>query len=177
MGKKDQKTELEKHGEKAGNEKELMQKIVELEDAAGNYKETLQRLQAEFENLRKRIEKEKEEFRKLANAVLLKEFLPLVDSLAEAEKQARAKGNNEMAEGMTMIGKQLLRILEKNGVKKINALGGKFDPEMHECLMASNENGKEDNVVLEELQKGYTINGKVLRPAKVKVNKREWEND
>ena len=107
----------------------------------------------------------------------MKEFLPAIDSLAEAEKQALGKSNNEMAQGMERIRKQILGVLEKNGVKKIDSLGAKFNPEMHECLMTSNEKEKDDNIVLEELQKGYTINGKVLRPAKVKVNKREWEND
>ncbi|HZX34777.1 MAG TPA: nucleotide exchange factor GrpE [archaeon] len=177
MEKKSNKAGHEKHGEKAGNENGLMRKIAELEAASLDYRETLQRLQAEFENSWKRAEKEKDEFRKLSNAELVKEFLPAIDSLAEAEKQALGKSNNEMAQGMERIRKQILGVLEKNGVKKIDSLGAKFNPEMHECLMTSNEKEKDDNIVLEELQKGYTINGKVLRPAKVKVNKREWEND
>ncbi|MEK6957934.1 MAG: nucleotide exchange factor GrpE [archaeon] len=137
---------------------------------AQEYKETLQRLQAEFENSRKRAEKERQEHEKFANSSLLKEFLPLVDSISEALKAA--KKHNQNAEALEKIGAQLLKILERNGIKMIETTGKKFDFNVHECLLTSHEKEKEDGIILEELQKGYMLNGKILRPAKVRVNKK-----
>ncbi len=145
--------------------------VDSLRKLAEDYKEMLQRLQAEFENAAKRASKEKEEFRKVTNAKLIEEFLPLVDSMQEAVKHAEASGNREMKDGSGKILSQLMKVLERNGVRQIRAMGQKFDAHLHECLMTADESGKADGVVLEELQKGYTLNGLVLRPAKVKVNK------
>lgn len=137
------------------------------------YKESLQRLQAEFENFSKRTEKEKEEYRKFLNANLLEEFLPLVDTLEEGIKHTEKSENKEMKEGFEKVGKQLMQILERNGVKKIETVGKKFDHNLHECIMTSHEKNEKDGIILEEFQKGYTLNGKILRPAKVKVNKKK----
>ena len=142
-----------------------------LKEQAEEYKKHLQRLQAEFENFTKRTEKEKQEHTKFLNAGLLKDFLPLADTIAEARKQSEKNGSKEAIHALEEIGKQLSRTLERQGVKEIETTGKKFDYEMHECLMTGHEEGKEDDLVLEEFQKGYTLNNKVLRPAKVKVNK------
>lgn len=164
---------VQEQGERREETAEHGSEVEQLRKIAENYKEMLQRLQAEFENAAKRTAKEKEEYRKLVNAKLLEEFLPLVDSMAEAIKHAAKSGNNEMKGGVEKILAQLMKILERNGVKQMQATGKKFDAALHECLLTASEQDREDWVVLEELQKGYTINGKVLRPAKVKVNKKE----
>jgi len=153
---------------KKGKEKE----IKELKSLANEHKETLQRLQAEFENYQKRTEKEILEFRTIANAGILEEFLPLVDSLEEGLKEAKKSNNKEMEEGFERVLKQLMQVLEKNGIKKIESVGKKFDHDLHECMLMAEEH-KHDGLILEEFQKGYTLNGKILRPAKVKVNKKE----
>ncbi len=141
--------------EKEGLEKEgLKKEMAEL-------KETLQRTQAEFENSRKRLEKEKQDFVKVAEAGLVKELLPVLDSIGSAKDD----------EGIPMIKKQLLAVLEKHGLGEIKSFGQKFDPMLHECVMQGKEPEKEDEIVLEEFQKGYLFNGMVLRHAKVKVNK------
>ncbi len=145
----------------------------ELRNLNEEYKETLQRLQAEFENYRKRAEKEGSEFLKLANAKLIENFLPIVDSMETAIKQAEKAGNAEMKAGFASVLKQFMQTLEKNGVRRIESTGKKFDHALHEVLMAGKEEGKADEEVLEEFQKGYTLHGKMLRPAKVKVNKRD----
>lgn len=136
------------------------------------YREMLQRLQAEFENFRKRSEKENNEFMKFAGAGIITEFLPLVDSVKGGIGQAKKSGNREMLEGFESVLKQIQQILEKNGVKKIECAGKKFDHNLHETLMTYKDGEKEDEIILEELQPGYLMNGKVLRPAKVKVNKK-----
>ncbi len=152
---------------KQDSELEAMRKIGE------EYKNTLQRLQAEFENAAKRSEREREEFRKIVNARVLEEFLPLVDSLSEGVKHAQQSGNKQMQEGMAKISAQLLKTLESNGVKPIQTMGKKFDASLHECLLTAKDEKKDDGAILEEFAKGYTLNGKVLRPAKVSVNKKE----
>lgn len=137
------------------------------------YQEALQRLQAEFENFTKRTEKEKQEYGKYLNASLLHDFLPMVDTFEEGIKHAEKNNNKEMKEGFEKAEKQLNQILERNGVRKIESTGKKFDSELHECMMTSHEKGKENEEILEEFQKGYTLHEKVLRPAKVRINKKE----
>ncbi len=148
---------------KAGKEKELLKQVED-------YKETLQRLQAEFENFRKRIEKEKEEFVKYSDASFIKELLPIVDSIESCIEKMQ---NENEIEGVLLIRKQFMDLLHQKGLEEINSLGEKFNPEQHEAMMQDNEPGKEDGVVLEEFQKGYLLHDKVLRPAKVKINKLE----
>ncbi len=165
-----EKAEAEKKGKPdEGCEK----RIAELRAAAEGHKETLQRLQAEFENASKRAERERAEFVKFASAKTIQGFLPVIDSMEEAIKQAEKSGNKEMKEGVATIMKQMMKALEGNGVRRIEALGKKFDHSLHEVLLAGKDDAKGDDAVLEELQKGYTINGVVLRPAKVKVNRKE----
>ena len=165
---KEKHSEQEKeHKPKQGFEKE----IEELKATAEEYKDTLQRMQADWENFRKRNEREQDEFRKFSNISLLRNFLPLMDTISGAKKEAEKKENKEAIEALNAVEKQLTTTLEKNGVKAIESIGKKFDHNLHECLMAEHEDGKDDELVLEEFQKGYTYNDRVLRPAKVKVNK------
>ena len=154
---------------KEGNGKE----IEELKSLAQDYKDMLQRLQAEFENFRKRNERENEDFRKFASAKLVAAFLPIVDSVRAGILLAEKSKNSEMKKGFEMVLKQIMLVLQSNGVEPIESVGKKFDHSFHEVLMTHNDPSKEDGVVLEELQRGYMLNGKVLRPSKVKVNKSE----
>ena len=147
--------------------------IEELKARAADYKETLQRLQAEFENAGKRLEREKDEFRKFVGAKSVEGFLPLVDSVEEGIKQAAKSGNEEMRKGFEALKAQFAGALDANGVKQIETIGRKFDHALHEALMTGNEGAKGDEEILEEFRKGYTINGRILRPAKVKVNRKE----
>lgn len=130
-----------------------------------SYLEDLQRLQAEFENYQKRIETEKESFQKFANEDLIIELLNVLDNFELSLKHCKDKG-------IGIIYSQLKSILEKNGLKEISAKG-KFDPKLHEVLVQ--EKGKEDDVIIEELQKGYILNDKVIKPSKVKISKLKWE--
>lgn len=158
---------------KEGSKRQGAKEGPKKQDAA-ELKDALQRLQAEFENSRKRMEKEKDAFSKHANASLVKELLPLLDSVDAAREKLddqREVRKDEAVEGIELIKKQLLAILKVHGLQEIECRGKKFDPMKGDCVMQATVKGKADNVVLEELQKGYTLNGKVLRHAKVKVNK------
>ena len=125
------------------------------------YLDQLQRLQAEFDNYRKRIEKEKTEDSQQNNERLIIGLLNILDNLELALKHTKE-------EGVEMVYSQLYSLLEKQGLKTIKA-EGKFNPELHEAL--TQEKGENDNLILEELQKGYTLNDKVIRPSKVKISK------
>jgi molecular chaperone GrpE len=136
--------------------------------------ETLQRLQAEFENYKKRVEKENAEYSLQANGQLLRELLPVLDNfeLALGHVKPAEKQDGGLYKGMELIYAQLVSILEANGVTPIQpAEKEKFDPYYHEAMLAEQQEGAEKNRVLEVLQKGYMLKGKVLRTAKVKVTK------
>jgi len=148
------------------------------EKLAEEMKDTLQRLQAEFENYTKRLEKEKKEFIKFASASTIKELLPVLDSFDSAIEKIEGKEKVEKEEalhGLIELRKQFFAVMEKEGAKKMETIGKQFDPEFQECIMKEHQEGKEDGIVLEEIQKGYTINGMVLRTAKVKINMRGGE--
>ena len=135
--------------------------------------ESLQRLQAEFENYRKRIEKEKEEFVKYAKADLIEKLLPILDSFESAFKNTKDK--DKFIKGTELIFAQLCSLLQSEGLRQIKAVGEKLDPYRHEVLLKQ-ESEKEDDIILEELQKGYMLNDKVLRHSKVKVSKKSKNN-
>ena len=134
--------------------------------------DTLQRLQAEFENYKKRVDKEKQEFMKYAHADLILELLPLLDSFEMALRNTTDK--EKFIKGIEMVFAQFYSILEKQGLRQINALGQKFDPYKHEVLMRQ-KSDKEEDTVLEELQRGYTLNNMVLRHSKVKISEKVKE--
>ena len=161
--------EKEQEKKKAEHKKKLTdkEKIEELT-------ETLQRLQAEFENYRKRVDKEKAEFVKYAKAGLMQRLLPIIDTFEIALKST--KDNEKFAKGMEMVYAQLVSTLQSEGLKPIEAIGKKFDPYLHE-VMLKEKSDKDDGFVLEELQKGYMLNDKVLRHSKVKISEKSEKEE
>ncbi|HJO02293.1 MAG: nucleotide exchange factor GrpE [Candidatus Woesearchaeota archaeon] len=135
--------------------------------------ETLQRTQAEFENYKKRVDKEKAEFVKYAKAELIRRLLSTIDTFEIALKST--KDNEKFVKGMEMVYVQLISLLHSEGLKPIESLGKKFDPYLHE-VMLKEKSDNDDGVVLEELQKGYMLNDKVLRHSKVKVSEKVGKN-
>jgi len=163
---KEQETENKEKVEEKQTEEKVVefdpkdQKIIELT-------ESLQRLQAEFENFKKRTDKEKQDFCKYAEKELMIELLPVLDNFELALKNT--KDNSEFIKGVELIYVQLVSGLEKKGLKIIETQG-KFDPHKHEVLLQE-ESDKDSGEILEELQKGYRLNETILRTAKVKVSK------
>ncbi len=133
----------------------------------------LVRLQAEFENYRKRMMREKAEFLKFATEGLLLEFLPVLDNLERAIASARTEtsGNEAVVEGVDMVARLFRATLEKAGVKPMEAVGKPFDPGSHHAVAQVESPGGPDNVVVEEIQKGYLLEGRVLRAAMVRVSR------
>ncbi len=158
----------QKEAEKSEPAKEASEK-EELRKKVQEYKESLQRLQADFENYKKRCEKETTSAIKYANAGLVKALLPVLDNFELALKNS--KDAEKFIKGVEMIYAQLYSMLEDIGLRKIDAEGRNFDPYMHEVLLQ--EESEKDGIVLEELQKGYLLNDAVIRHTKVKVGKKK----
>ncbi|NQV09526.1 nucleotide exchange factor GrpE [Candidatus Woesearchaeota archaeon] len=147
----------------------MIKKVVKKHDKVKELTEDLQRVQAEFENYRKRVDKEKQEFCNYAKEDIIKTLLPVVDNFRLGFKH---KANDEeFRKGVELIYAEFISILNNEGLKPIDALGQKFDPYKHEALLAE-KSDKEENIVLEELQTGYTLKDKVIRPSRVKVSKK-----
>ena len=133
----------------------------------------LLRLHAEFENYKKRMARERSEFVKFANEALILEFLPVLDNLERAVAMARSGMDAQgVAEGLEIILRLFQTILEKAGVKAIEALEHPFDPNLHQAVAQVESTDGRDNIVVEEVQKGYLLEGRLLRPAMVKVSKK-----
>ncbi|MDZ4256777.1 MAG: nucleotide exchange factor GrpE [archaeon] len=127
---------------------------------------TLQRVQADFENYRKRMVREMAESQMQGKALAFRDLLSFADALDAAAQHA----SPDLLKGMESLRQQFLAILNHHGIRPILAKGKKFDPHFHECLQQGNDPQKEEGIVLEEYQKGYLFNDTVLRTAKVNVN-------
>lgn len=155
--------------------KELEDRLKELEEENERYLFRLQRLQADFSNYKKRIQKERSALEDRAVEDFIINILPVLDNLERALSAADAAGEGEqedrIAAGVRMVYNQLVKILEDAGLERIEILDREFDPHYHEAVMKVEAEGKEENQIVEEMQPGYMYKGKVIRPAMVKVAK------
>ena len=153
----------------------LRKKVTELESANAELKDQMLRRQAELENYRKRLIRDKEEAVQFANESLIRDILGFLDNMDRALAAAKNGGDiNALIEGFEMTQNQLLSTLDKNwGLKGIESVGQEFDPSLHEACMMAVDESLDKETVLEEFQKGYTLHGRVVRPAKVKIGKPE----
>ncbi|MBO5547849.1 MAG: nucleotide exchange factor GrpE [Candidatus Methanomethylophilaceae archaeon] len=141
--------------------------LKEAQEQAEKYLDMARRIQADFDNYRKRTQRENEDFKKYASAGIVTDLLTVVDDLDRALDHA--EGDDVFVTGIRGVRANLMKVLEKNGLEEIPA-DGKFDPNYHEALMSVE--GEEDDQIAEVFQKGYTLNGKVIRFTKVKVTKK-----
>jgi len=152
---------------------QLQQELAQLQFQVADYKDRFVRQQAEMENTRKRLQRDVEDAHKFALKNIANELLPVCDSM-EMEQAAAQKENadmNALREGSALIYKMLSGTLEKFGVQVINPEGEKFNPEFHEALAMQPVNTQEAGTVLFVQQKGYQLNGRLLRPARVIIAK------
>lgn len=153
--------------------KELEEKLEAKEQEAKEKYDSFLRVSAEFENYKKRSSREISDFKKFANETLLKEMLTIVDNLERALDSAGGNEDSEVKvlEGVDLTLKEVLRLLEKFGVKPIDALEVAFDPNYHQAVMQEASEDHPEQTVLRELQKGYLLHDRLLRPAMVVVSK------
>ena len=162
--------------EEAASEAAAMQEEIEalkgqVEKLTGDLqekKDRLLRLQADFDNFRRRSAKEREEISAVVTQNFCKDMLPLLVNFERA-MAAETKDVEAFQKGVEMIFTQFQEVLKKNGLEQIEAVGQKFDPNFHQAVMRVEDPEKEDDTVAQELQKGYMVKGRVIRPSMVQV--------
>jgi molecular chaperone GrpE len=168
---KQELTEMQKEIE------DLKRQVAEKTELGQAYFAQLQRGQADFENYRKRIESEKARIADSACEEIVAGLLDTLDNFERAINHLEKLPDDE-SKGVLMVYKNMLEYLQTNGLERIAAAGCQFDPRKHDAIMMADFVGAEDGEILEEFQSGYTMKGKVIRPAKVKVARRtEKKND
>ena len=149
---------------------------AKLETAGKDAKESHERVlrvSAEFENYKKRTAREVEDFKKFANEAFVKELLPVVDNLERALNSSKENTNSEagIIKGVHITLNEILKVFEKFGVTSFDSVDKAFDPNFHQAVMQEETNTKKENIVLKELEKGYLMHKRLIRPAMVIVSK------
>jgi len=185
---KDSKEKLEEQEEKEVNqasegmdsaEQETVETVIEeesenvvakLQAEVEEFQNKYLRLNADFQNFRKRSEKEKTDLFKYANEKLIVELLPLVDNMERALDHIDEENKASVVDGLKMIHKGFIDTLTKNGVEAIEAVGEEFDPQIHNAVMMEDSEEHDSNIIIDEFQKGYRLKEKVIRHSMVKVS-------
>ncbi len=152
---------------------ELNHAVEEKEEMLKALQEKLLYLQADFDNFKKLKIKEKQDTLKFGNEVLIRELLPVLDNLERAlDHASKTEDFKGIHEGVKIISHELLKVLERAGIEKVDALGKKFDPNFHEAFMQEEKDDIEADTVVSEMQKGYILNGRLIRPSMVTISKK-----
>ena len=151
---------------------ELLEKINELQEASERNHDLYLRSEAEIENIKKRNRKDKEEWVKYANETLIKEILPVMDNLEMAISHSQEENSiRALKEGVELTLKGLRDVLSKSGLEEVKAEGEPFDPNYHHAVSEQADQNVESGIILQELQKGYMLKKRLIRPAMVIVSK------
>lgn len=164
----------ERPAEESQDATRLAEELEVVKKEAEGHLNKLLYLRADFENFKKRNQKEREVLIKFANEALFRELLPIVDNLERAVKYTDADKaqNSGLLEGIQLMHAQILKIFSKFGVEPLTSMGEVFDPHFHEALGQEEREDVEENIIIEECQKGYKYHDKVLRPSHVIVAKK-----
>lgn len=150
---------------------ELKARIEALSAQSEEYMQRLARSQADFDNFRKRTVREKEELGKYASSKLIAELIPVIDNFGRAlDTRPEGEASESFVKGVEMIYRQFDSVLQAEGLTTMETVGQPFNPEFHQAVMQVESDEHEEGIVVEELQKGYMLKDKVLRPAMVKVS-------
>ena len=149
----------------------LEKDLLDVKNELTEQKDKFVRLQAETDNFRKRLSREKEEFSQYANERLFKELLPIFDNFERALEDP-SNDIKSLKEGLAMILKQFSSFLQKEKVVPVEAIGKKFDPMIHEVLTSEESSEHEENTIISQFVKGYMINNRVIRPSQVVISKK-----
>jgi molecular chaperone GrpE len=149
----------------------LREQLAQKETEAAANLDRYLRERAELENVKKRLQREKTEAVRFACEALVRDLLPIIDNLERAVEHAEGGGNGQpLVEGVRLVLKGALDVLERNGVRRIEAKGERFDPSRHEALAQVPDPGREPNEVVEQFLPGYQMHERLLRPAQVSVS-------
>lgn len=168
----DEKESREKKPPGKTKKADLLKKVKEFEEEAKKNYDLYLRAQAEIENTKKRNKKEKEDWIKYSNETLIKEILPVIDNLEQAVAHCEDKNSlDALREGVELTLKGLKNALSKSGLEEVKAKGVPFDPCLHKAVSEMEDENAEAGIILQELQRGYTLNQRLVRPATVVVCK------
>jgi molecular chaperone GrpE len=152
---------------------QLVEKVEKVQEASDKNLDLYVRSQAEIDNLKKRYQKERQDLAKFANESLIKQLLPVVDNLEKAITHSQDEDSIEaIREGVDLTLKGLMDILQKSGVETVEAIGEQFDPNFHEAVSEMADDGMKPGTVIKDLQKGYILNQRLIRPSMVIVSKK-----
>ncbi len=187
MEKENDKTLEVENKEEAANEdnksKKDQKEELSTEDKLRETEDKLTRSYAELENQRRRYEKEKDEAYEFGGMALAKECLNLTDNLERSklsiinDEGLEKKNKDKIIEHLDIIYKDILSIFKKNQIDEISALGEKLDPNKHQAMLEIEDSEKEQGIIVQEIQKGFTLKGRLLRPSLVGVSKKPQKNE
>jgi molecular chaperone GrpE len=156
---------------------ELLEKIKELQEESTKNFYLYLRSQADIENIKKRNKKDKEDWIRYSNETLIKEMLPVIDNLEKAISHSQDENSfDALKEGVKLTLKGFIDTLVKSGLEEVKAQGEPFDPSYHQAVSQQEDNNVEVGIILVELQRGYTLNERLIRPAMVVVSKGKSDN-
>ncbi len=169
---KSQESQKDESRKEDSKKEEAENSLEKLQNENETLKDNVLRVQAEFQNYKRRTEKEKTDIYKFANERIILELLGLMDNFDRAiESMANEEQSQKsVLEGVGMMRKSLYELLQREGVQKIEALGEEFDPNLHHAVMTEQKDGCDSDIVIEEFQVGYKLGDKVIRPSMVKVS-------
>ncbi len=179
MKKKETRREEEERAETPGQERqaprpeadELQQKLESVQKERDELLGKLQRVSADYANFQKRVPRQISDSLAYEKDAIIRSLLPVLDNFDHTLKANSGESDDAFVRGVEIVYGQMLDVLRSHGVEQIQALGETFDPARHEAMLRREKSGKPDNIVLEEFQKGYMVNGRVIRPSRVVVNK------
>jgi molecular chaperone GrpE len=152
---------------------ELKKALEEKDEAIKALQEKILYFQADFENFKRLKNKEKQDTLKFGNETLVKELLPVLDNLDRAVDHAsNTEDFKSIHEGVKIVLNEFLKVLERAGIERVEALGKKFDPNFHEAIFQEEKADAEPDTVVSEMQKGYLLNGRLVRPSMVTISKK-----
>ncbi|ARF67179.1 nucleotide exchange factor GrpE [Paenibacillus larvae subsp. pulvifaciens] len=152
-------------------ENACVKELEELREQVKEHQERYLRVQADFDNFRRRSRLEKEDFAKYASIKLIESLLPVIDNFDRALQSSKdTKDFDALAKGIEMVYRQLDQVLTQEGLSPIEAVGEPFNPEFHQAIMQVESEDHEEGIIVEEVQKGYMLKDKVIRPSMVKVS-------
>lgn len=158
-------------GDRLPEAESLQRELEALREENASLKDRLIRAMADFENYRRRMQREKEDLVVYANQKLIKDLLPVLDNLERALATPPTQGDERLREGVELTARSFRDLLAREGVTPVEALGQPFDPNVHEAVMTEESPEHEDGIILAELLKGYRMGDRVIRPSMVKVCK------
>ncbi|GIN89676.1 protein GrpE [Siminovitchia terrae] len=168
----EQADDVQSSNQENEQEQELTNKIKELEAQLEEKESRYLRLLADFDNFRRRTKLDREADEKYRAQHLITNLLPAIDNFERAMQiEPDTEQTKALLEGVGMVYRSIIEALKTEGAEQIEAVGNEFDPNLHQAIMQAEEEGTEENIVLEEFQKGYLLKDRVIRPSMVKVSK------